>query len=109
MKIRSGFVSNSSTSSFVILGVKISENKFRKITGNIDLYEPITKSYCGLTVSDDGNGNILIGIGDKWSDTDTISDGSFSMRDIDKLKENLEKHGLMSAGKFGLYYGTRSC
>ena len=72
MKTRQGFVSNSSSSSFVVLGMRVSQKDVEKVGGQ-DAIES-TKLYCDCP---EGEDDYIIGkkIG-RWSD-----DGGISHRD----------------------------
>jgi hypothetical protein len=117
MKTRNGFVSNSSSSSFVIVGVRISYKKlFDK--NKKDKYgddSPIAgfdrdRSKIGKlqVVTDDGD-KAYIGVGDVASSEEEGFNNSFTRLD-DELKQNvketLEPLGLWDETKFGLYIGT---
>ena len=57
MKVRTGFVSNSSTSSFMIWGTYLSAKKLKERTGTDDIWELETKGLmvsCGPDYDDDG-------------------------------------------------------
>jgi hypothetical protein len=82
MKIRSGFVSNSSTSSFVILGVKM------KKTG--DEMEELTRKHKDLYAEfDDNNNEFIVGYKvARWSDDSVPAEVN---KPILELSERAEK------------------
>lgn len=95
MKIRSGFVSNSSSSSFVCVGVDISDKpELKEKFVDEDNYSLSTKGECHLPKNTDfyyyeGCGEILgweLGRG-------SSDDGSFGCEDVDfdELKEYVDK------------------
>lgn len=74
MKIRTGFVSNSSSSSFCIIGVVIDESDF-SIPGVDDIYEYFEKKFCASETPlklvrgiDDYYDDKLLGVGIKSLD-----------------------------------------
>ena len=106
MKIRSGFVSNSSTSSFLLIGFEATQ---KQIDEYIRKYEEREDGYCGF--DEDENGVALVEeqklIGVKFSieeyDTDSIS-----FKDAEKYAKLLRKlYGKNT--KIRVYAGTEQC
>jgi hypothetical protein len=99
MKTRTGFVSNSSSSSFILLGVKItSEEAEKKLQpSDYDAFDVVYDDdsvYCGDLIQS--------------SDGDYLACGSCA---LDTLKSNFKAQ--TAASKLDkdvkLYYGTRAC
>lgn len=89
MKIRHGFVSNSSSSSFVILGTKLTaaEKKayYAAYEAN-DYDEPPVK---GLEDADEGK---YLGVKVRIDEEDWSTTKAFTEKDFAKVSEKLEKH-----------------
>jgi hypothetical protein len=100
MKTRTGFVSNSSSSSFIILGVKITseeaETKLRP--SDYDAFDVIyddDQVYCGDLIQN--------------SDGDYLENGSRALGDLrSNFKAQTAAHKL-DIKDVKLYYGTRAC
>ena len=132
MKSRSGFVSNSSTSSFIIIGIKLKDelttknildimnraNFKSKVKQGITYFEDDLKeelyhnfpAQTGLRLLDgpeDGVEGIIIGYVVEDSGCDSILDsGSISIKDI-KEKESKLKYMFNSDEDVKVYYGSR--
>ena len=62
MKIRNGFVSNSSTSSFCILGVKLPNKKIDELLDGKNLYHTLGKSLTYIEDAYNWDGDTIIGM-----------------------------------------------
>jgi len=108
MKIRSGFVSNSSTSSFVLLGYKL-ENKseiFEKMTDDErdDFYDRDD------VLTDGNSGTIWIGETlAREKDGCQMSSAEFSMEELQQKAIAIMKKNGVELDKIKLYVGTRGC
>jgi len=98
MKIRQGFVSNSSSSSFVIIGYNISD---------WDATKDLPKGYpiCILYGKEDGldEGEVIIGVRHTWED-----EGIYAT-EMESVLKDLEKvTAVIGQGrKLQIYYGNR--
>jgi hypothetical protein len=120
MKIRNGFVSNSSSSSFVLFGVKIKSNSYENVcrllfteeeidnflAKNYDWYE-IIEEYDKLDMLSDGySGDMYFGKTLTYTDEE-LNDGNLSIEEMlevqNKIKDVLPDYDCK------LYFGTLGC
>ena len=106
MKIRSSFVSNSSTSSFVLLGVELTEAEEERLTGEHDHISEMTEDaglgYVGAEYRERPLIGRMLTEGDDYGQLKTAE---ISLEELDKMAKVLkEQYGL--SGKVKLYMGT---
>ena len=97
MKIRNGFVSNSSSSSFIMIGV---DSKLLK-TPYED--EETQSLYVELNGIDELIGFII----DDWSDEDYFESGNLTVQEINQKADELSRKLNVDFSDIKLYYGTR--
>lgn len=102
MKIRQGFVSNSSSSSFIMFGVQLKES----LTDEQD--ELIEQSELDMIAEDDGFKTPVIGIIYNFDEYDSIDYAEYSALSLifEKIKQYFPDVELKD---FKIYYGTRCC
>jgi hypothetical protein len=93
MKIRNGFVSNSSSSSFVIVGFK-SEKAF--------IYEGLSDLYVEYSDSD-----YIVGVELADSDEGYLEDCEISLEDFQKMVDIVAEKSGVEKEKIKIYMGTR--
>jgi len=114
MKIRTGFVSNSSSSSFVLVGFKAVEGtKLYEQIKNLDYDDVYELNLMKLKGSEGGLEDNAIAVGEEIasSDCDYMEPGKMSIKDIvnksndisSKLKLDTENDEIQ------IVWGTRSC
>lgn len=115
MKKRNGFVSNSSSSSFVIVGTKIEHNEREEILKRITKLDDVEDLYLPDVVGDDiclsDDGPYYIGkiIHDAKGEEDCPEDKAYILSDVEnEAKEILNKLGLQDR-EVKIYSGVRSC
>jgi hypothetical protein len=134
MKVRSGFVSNSSSSSFILLGVKIENENYQSMCEKFLPQEILEKEIKNQKESKWYNENYGVEYSDMWyenldkisGDFDVVTDdgptyfgkkitdteyelpnGSISLEDFDEMKEKLKEK--FPDKEVKLYFGTRAC
>lgn len=112
MKIRNGFVSNSSSSSFVLIGCKVTEEQMEKAFG-VDKWGGIDESkFKGFTyhgeAGEDGEGVFGISIVD-FGDCDDIQESNIKIEDVTKKAELVAKKLNVPLSKVSIISGTYAC
>ena len=118
MKTRKGFVSNSSSSSFILVGYEISKESVEKLREHDeDAYYEIamdTNNFRILMGSEDGVGDKAVAgdfILDISSDDNYVEYDSFSLDDVSErmkaVKETILENGFEIIGEGKLFMGTR--
>jgi len=110
MKRRNGFVSNSSSSSFVIVGIKLDKKLLE------ELHEKFNVEHLGdvrfknkiTYLSDDGPGYIGRLICDVSSESSELQESEISLSEFASLDDHLEEI-MGKKMKSKIYTGTRMC
>ena len=97
MKIRNSFVSNSSSSSFILIGIEITNEEYEANK------EYIRKNKLDLVYENDED--MLLGF--KFaSSIEQDENGSFDLSEIDSIKTTLNQ---ISKNPIKIYYGSELC
>jgi hypothetical protein len=113
MKIRNGFVSNSSSSSFIILGINVSDDIFSKFgTDEKQDYEFFEESDIDYFYDEYGDGGYYLGDmladGEEFLDEGSIDVENFkSNKKIEELKKMFKEKDI-PLPPVKVYYGTRA-
>ena len=115
MKSRSGFVSNSSSCSFILLGVHLDKDQLEKLKTDLgnDYWEKLEELDIDYIYDDETDGCWMGDHLADFSDEDYES-GSISAKDLEnnertkKVQELLTEHSI-TANELKLFYGLRSC
>lgn len=108
MKIRQGFVSNSSSSSFVVAGVQLSEQWWKSLSE--DARDHFYNNHTVLLGSDDGVDDGTVVIGDGLASFDEFDTEFISVDEINASINSMM--GALDGGdvlKQGIFTGTRYC
>lgn len=102
MKIRQGFVSNSSSSSFIMFGIQLKE------PFTDEQYELLEKTGLDMIAEDDGFKTPVIGILYDFDECSSIDYAEYSALPLifEKIKQCFPNIELKD---FKIYYGTRCC
>ena len=105
MKYRNGFVSNSSSSSFVMVGCPLTKEIMEKFSITPDFIE----SYGFLVYVEANEYDYILGKQICSVEDDYIEDGSTTFEEINATIEELSKASSIPVSEFKIVYGTASC
>jgi hypothetical protein len=103
MKIRSGFVSNSSSSSFVILGYKLTEDEVTNLRNESHEYD----IYSLVALSDDGE--YYQGVHLVPSTDEQLDNKNYTLKELQSKAKEIAKNNNIDITRIKVYMGTRSC
>jgi hypothetical protein len=107
MKIRSSLVSNSSSSSFILYGFKVSREQQNMLAGDKDFYDWAEDKGLDYAYLDGYDYDL---VGKYLHDWDEYEITELSMPDLQvKLDEVKDKIGDYGLGEAKVFAGTRSC
>jgi len=107
MKIRNGFVSNSSSSSFVVIGVKVNSKDYIKEDSDDYLDDIFENGVSALYIEEDDYdyvAGIVLADGD-----DYLENTSTTLEEFKEMSETVAKELKVDASKVSLITGTRAC
>jgi hypothetical protein len=105
MKKRVGFVSNSSTSSFVVVGIPFDESKYDENQID-DLQDVYTILWDG---GEDGVDETIIGIAIADGDETDFGGDTLTFDDLNNMVEKLVKEFGVNSKDVKIYSGVRMC
>jgi len=104
MKIRNGFVSNSSSSSFILIGYDVSDMKFEE-----DVEEYLHEGHDGVIYIAEGKTQYM-GVGFQIGDCDVFGDNIIDLIDFLKQLEPIRsKYNIPKQRTVKVFTGTRGC
>jgi hypothetical protein len=111
MKTRNGFVSNSSSSSFVIVGLNLT-GKVKNLY-EYEKYDEGKETFAGFKTIRGGNSELFVGMGEEGGENEGAPTTFIELKDVAKLHDDmkaaLEPLGLWDEKGFGVHSGNVYC